>query len=53
MCQYEDEQIKAAKILLEGLEVSGVENCKRVVMLRQILDGQKVEEKESSGDGSR
>lgn len=44
---YTEEQIQSAKILLEGLSVSGVDNCKRVIMLRQILDA---DQKEKSDD---
>ena len=44
MIQYEDAQIRTARVLLEDLEVHGVDNCKRVVMLRQILEGGKKED---------
>lgn len=46
MVQYEDTQIRTARVLLEDLEVHGVENCRRVVLLRQILDGGKMKEDE-------
>lgn len=52
MKHYTDDQIQAAKVLLETLEVSGLENCKRVVMLRQILDGDKPENEEEADDGT-
>jgi hypothetical protein len=52
MKHYTDDQIQAAKVLLETLEVSGLENCKRVVMLRQILDGDKPENEEEANDGA-
>ncbi len=41
MITYDDEQIKAASVLLENMSVSGVDNCKRVVMLSQILNSGK------------
>ena len=38
MITYTENHIRTARVLLEELEVHGVENCKRIVMLRQILD---------------
>ena len=38
MISYTETQIRTARALLETLEVKGYDNCKRVVMLRQILD---------------
>jgi hypothetical protein len=44
---YTDEQFRTLRVLLEGIELRGYENCKNVVMMRQILDnGRKVEVKE-------
>lgn len=44
---YTDEQFRTLRVLLEGIELRGYENCKNVVMMRQILDnGCKVEVKE-------
>lgn len=38
MTAYTDEQIKTAHILLNQLEIKGLENAKRIVMLQQILE---------------
>ena len=38
MIKYNDEQIATAKLLLDNIHVNGVDNCKRIVMLSQILE---------------
>ena len=44
---YTEEQFRTLRVLLEGIELRGYENCKNVVMMRQILDNcRKVEVKE-------
>jgi len=44
---YTDEQFRTLRVLLEGIELRGYENCKNVVLMRQILDnGRRVEVKE-------
>ena len=44
---YTDDQFRTLRVLLEGIELRGYENCKNVVMMRQILDNcRKVEVKE-------
>ena len=56
MILFDDTKIQTARVLLEGLEVRGVENCKAVVLIRQILDsGERKETKdvESNRDGDR
>ena len=51
MITYDDEQIKAANVLLENLSVSGVDNCKRVVMVSQILNsGKPIENNNENGE---
>lgn len=51
---YTDEQWRTLRVLLEGLELRGYENCKNVVMMRQILDnGRNVEIKEEEQDGEK
>ena len=47
MITYDDEQIKAANVLLENMSVNGVDNCKRVVMLSQILNSGKPTENDN------
>jgi hypothetical protein len=50
---YTDEQFRTLRVLLETTEVKGYENCKNVVMMREILDhGRKVEVKEEE-DGEK
>jgi hypothetical protein len=49
MIAYEDKQIESARVLLELIELRGYENCKNVVMLRQILDSGKPFEIEKPG----
>lgn len=56
MVIFDDTKIRTACVLLEGLEVRGVENCKSVVLIRQILDsGERKETKDvkSNRDGNR
>lgn len=44
---YTDEQIRTLRVLLETTEVKGYDNCKNVVMMREIMDhGQMVDVKE-------
>jgi hypothetical protein len=44
---YTGEQIRTLRVLLETTEVKGYDNCKNVVMMREIIDhGQIVEVKE-------
>lgn len=38
MLHYSENQIRTARVLLETISVAGYENCKNVVLLRQILD---------------
>jgi hypothetical protein len=41
---YTDDQIRTARVLLVSIEVKGYENCKKIVMLREIVDNlQRVE----------
>lgn len=37
MLKFKKEQIEAALMLLESIEIKGTENAKRLVMLRNIL----------------
>nr|DAT38923.1 MAG TPA: hypothetical protein [Caudoviricetes sp.] len=50
MILYEETQIRTARVLLESLEVRGYENCKNVVLLRQILDSGEKETKDGKSD---
>ena len=44
---YTGEQIRTLRVLLETTEVKGYDNCKNVVMMREIMDhGQMVDVKE-------
>lgn len=38
MYAYTDTQIRTARALLETTETKGYENCKNIVMLRDIID---------------
>lgn len=35
---YTDQQIRTLRVLLDTTEVQGYENCKNVVMMRDIID---------------
>ena len=50
MILYDETQIRTARVLLESLEVRGDENCKNVVLLRQILDSGEKETKDGKSD---
>ena len=50
MILYEETKIRTARVLLESLEVRGYENCKNVVLLRQILDSGGKETKDGKSD---
>ena len=46
---YTDDQIRTARVLLESIEVKGYENCKKVVMLKEIIENiQRVEVNDSA-----
>jgi hypothetical protein len=47
---YTEKQIRTLKALLDMTEISGIENCKRIIMMFQILDEHKMV-KEESEDG--
>ena len=48
---YTDDQIRTARVLLESIEVKGYENCKKVVMLKEIIENlQRVEVSENVDD---
>lgn len=45
---YTDDQIRTARVLLESIEVKGYENCKKIVMLKEIVENlQRVEVNEN------
>ena len=45
MVKYSEEQIRAARILLESIETHGIENAKRIVMISNILEkGEKTDD---------
>ena len=50
MILYGETQIRTARVLLESLEVRGYENCKNVVLLRQILDSGEKEATDGKSD---
>lgn len=35
---YTEEQIRTLRVLLDVTEVKGLENCKNIVMMREIVD---------------
>ena len=35
---YTEEQIRTLRVLLETTEVKGLDNCKNIVMMREIVD---------------
>lgn len=48
---YTDDQIRTVRVLLESIEVKGYENCKKVVMLKEIIENlQRVEVSENVED---
>lgn len=50
---YTDVQFRTLRALLETTQVEGYENCKNIVMMREIIDhGKKVEVKEEE-DGEK
>lgn len=53
MILYDETQIRTARVLLESLEVRGYENCKNVVLLRQILDSGEKEKETKDGKSDR
>lgn len=36
--KFTDEQIKAMTILLDNIDIHGIENAKRIVMIKSIID---------------
>jgi hypothetical protein len=51
---YTDVQFRTLRALLETTQVEGYENCKNIVMMREIIDhGKKVEVKEEEKDGEK
>jgi hypothetical protein len=48
---YTDDQIRTVRVLLESIEVKGYENCKKIVMLKEIIENlQRVEVSENVED---
>ena len=45
---YTEDQIRTARFLLDSIEVKGYENCKKIVMLKEIVENlQRVEVNEN------
>lgn len=45
---YTEDQIRTVRVLLESIEVKGYENCKKIVMLKEIVENlQRVEVNEN------
>jgi len=47
---YDDKSIQQAVTLLNSITVTGIENCKRVVIINEILQNPK---EDSDGSGTR
>jgi len=43
---YSEESVNNMKILLNNMEVKGIENCKRVVLIAQLLETPEKENKD-------
>lgn len=51
---YTDQQMQTLRVLLETTEVKGVENCKNIVMIKQIIDqGKRIKVDEEVQDGEK
>jgi hypothetical protein len=48
---YTEKQIRTLKALLDMTEISGIENCKRIIMMFQILEENKKVNVEEVKDG--
>lgn len=48
---YTEEQIRTLRVLLETTEVKGLENCKNIVMMRDITDKYQIVEVDDLKEG--
>lgn len=47
---YSNTQIQSALNLLDGIKVSGIENCKRIAMIEAIIQSPQEEETNDGND---